>query len=329
MKKILLFLAAFGTIAAYAADTAAPTAAPQPSDQASLAYMQAAQQGTAHVAGEPGGGRYAPPLPADPKLPTLWIIGDSTVRNGTPGNGSTNAPDGQWGWGAPLTYYFNIKKINVVNRAFGGTTAPSFYNGFFWKNMQPQIKKGDFVILQFGANDSSRSDLDGTGDEVSNGLHTFGWYLKQFVLETRAQGGTCIICSLTPRKNWSADGKMHDVNNHVDWAAQAAAEIGAPYINLHELIQLQYDKLGKDKVDLLYVPTPAEAAAQGGSTRAEGLHTGWDGAVVNAECVVSGIKSLKDTDLASFLNSRGDAVPAAPTDCVAENPTPTPPAAAK
>lgn len=38
--------------------------------------------------GAPGRGRYFPPMPADPKLPTLWIIGDSTVRNGTLGDGS-------------------------------------------------------------------------------------------------------------------------------------------------------------------------------------------------------------------------------------------------
>jgi hypothetical protein len=101
--------------------------------------------------GSPGNGRYFPPTPARSKLPTLWIIGDSTVRNGTLGDGSNIA---QWGWGAPIVAYFDLDKINVVNRAFGGTSSRSFYTGFFWQDLRPQIKKDDFVLLQFGANDN-------------------------------------------------------------------------------------------------------------------------------------------------------------------------------
>jgi hypothetical protein len=134
-------------------------------------------------AGAPGGGRYSPPVPADPALPTLWIIGDSTVRNGTLSEGPITA---QWGWGAPIVAYFDLQKINVVNRAFGGTSSRTFYSGFFWKNLQPQIKRGDFVLLQFGANDNGgaqgKGALRGIGDETEDvvrneqteTVHTFG-----------------------------------------------------------------------------------------------------------------------------------------------------------
>jgi hypothetical protein len=213
-------------------------------------------------------------------------------------------------------WYFDAKKINVVNRAFGGTSARSFYDGFFWKNLQPQIKKGDFVILQFGANDSSAADLPGTGDDTRdvagrNGgapttLHSFGWYLKQFVAETRAQGGTCIICSLTPRKNWLPDGHMRrDDTTHVAWAAQVAKDTSAPFVNLYELIERKYDQLGKAAVDHLYVPWPTAAKPSG-----ETLHTGWDGAIANAECVVSGLRALKDDPLAPFFSDKAKDIPA-------------------
>src|SRR5512140_826440 len=49
----------------------------------------------------PPGPRYSPPVPVNASLPTLWLIGDSTVRNGSAGDG-TNL--NQWGWGAPLTF---------------------------------------------------------------------------------------------------------------------------------------------------------------------------------------------------------------------------------
>ena len=191
-------------------------------------------------AGAPGNGRYIPPVPANSTLPTLWIIGDSTVRNGTTGN---NGPAGQWGWGAPITTYFDLSKINVVNRAFGGTSSRTFYSGFFWKNLQPQIKKGDFVLLQFGANDNGgakgKGGLPGVGDNTEmNGaetVHSFGWYLKQFVAETRAQGAVPIICSLTPRKRWSADGKTFELDKgkHAVWAEQVAAQTGALFVPLY------------------------------------------------------------------------------------------------
>ena len=262
---------------------------------------RATQMGTGSVpAGAPGNGRYVPPMPANRTLPTLWLIGDSTVRNGTLGD---NGPNGQWGWGAPLTAFFEPKKINVVNRAFGGTSSRTFYSGFFWKYLRPQIKKGDFVIMQFGANDSGgakgKGALSGIGDETATNqeetVHTFGWYLKQFVAETRAQGATPIICSLTPRKRWSADGKqfIRDNRTHAAWAAQVAKETNTPFIPLYDIIATKYEALGPKKVDSLYVPSPRER-----------LHTGWEGAVINAGRVVAGLKALPADPLAKFFSQR-------------------------
>ena len=281
----------------------------------------------------PGTGRYSPPVPVDDKLPTFWLIGDSTVRNGTPGNGSTNAPDGQWGWGAPLTFYFDPAKVNVVNRALGGTSARSFYNGN-WKNMVDLIKKGDVVIIQFGTNDggqpaSSVGELRGIGDEtqaITNRsgqpeiVHTYGWYMHQMIAATRAKGATPIICSLVPRKSWDPSGQhVNRDSNFRIFAGQVAHAENIGFIDLNELLARKYEEIGKDKVDLLYVPTPAEAAAQGGNTRAETVHTGWDGAVVDAEVVVAALKALKDDPVANYFSEKGKAIAPA-----AELPTPAP-----
>jgi lysophospholipase L1-like esterase len=253
--------------------------------------------------GAPGNGKYFPPLPVNPALPTLWIIGDSTVRNGTPGDGSNM---NQWGWGAPIVAYFDLKQINVVNRAFGGTSSRSFYTGFFWQNLRPQIKKGDFVIMQFGANDNGSASGKGIGPETQNvmragkaeTIHTFGWYLQQFANETRGQGATPIICSLTPRKNWTSDGHFRrDNTTHAAWAAEVARTNDVPFVDLYELIARKYESLGTNKVDRLYVPSPKEK-----------LHTGWEGAVTNSECVIAGLNGLKENPLAPFLSARGRAV---------------------
>jgi lysophospholipase L1-like esterase len=234
-------------------------------------------------------------------LPTLWIIGDSTVRNGTLGDGSNMD---QWGWGAPIVAYFDPGKINVVNRGFGGTSSRSFYTGFFWQNLRPLIKKGDVVLMQFGANDNGGATgngaLRGIGEETESieragkteVVHTFGWYLRQFVKETRDQGGTAIICSLTPRKAWTSDGNFRrDNTTHAAWAAQVAKETNTPFVDLYELIAQKYETLGPEKVDSLFVPSPNER-----------LHTGWDGAVINAQLVVAGLKGLANHPLAAYLS---------------------------
>jgi rhamnogalacturonan acetylesterase len=58
--------------------------------------------------------------PYKPK-PELYIIGDSTVKNGR-GDGA----GGQWGWGDLIGHYFDTTRIEVKNRALGGTSSRTF-----------------------------------------------------------------------------------------------------------------------------------------------------------------------------------------------------------
>jgi lysophospholipase L1-like esterase len=132
--------------------------------------------------------------------------------------------------------------------------------------------------MQFGANDNGDADA-------------FRGYLRQFVNDTRQQGATPILCSLTPRKAWTADGKFHrDNTTHAAWAAEVAKETNAPFVDLYELIARKYESLGSEQVDALYVPSPMER-----------LHTGWKGAVINADRVIEGLKQLGNNPLAAFL----------------------------
>ena len=86
--------------------------------------------------------------PANPALPSLILVGDSTVRNGH-GKGS----DGLWGWGAPIADLFDSDKINVVNRAIGGLSSHTYISQGHWDSTLELIKPGDFVLIQFGHND--------------------------------------------------------------------------------------------------------------------------------------------------------------------------------
>ena len=233
------------------------------------------------------------PVPARADLPTLFLIGDSTVRNGH-GDGI----DGQWGWGEPIVSLFDTSKINVVNRAVGGLSSRSFYTGVYWEKVLAMLKPGDYVIMQFGHNDGGsldgatgyRASLPGSGDETrqvgDETVHTFGWYLKQYVEQARAKGAIPIVCSLVPRKIWK-DGKIErNSATYQKWAAEVAAAEKTPYIDLNERIAREYDALGPEKVDALFADPHT--------------HTSRAGAELNAAVVVAGLKALPEKPLDSY-----------------------------
>ncbi|MBP8305194.1 MAG: lysophospholipase [Phycisphaerae bacterium] len=243
------------------------------------------------------------PVPRNPGLPTIWTIGDSTVRCGV--NASGDDMPGQWGWGTPFAGYFDPNKVNVVNRAVGGTTSASFYNTL-WKDMVDLVKKGDVVILQFGTN-SGRGELPGIGEEtqevtgrdgqpVTN--HTYGWTLRRFIAETRAKGATPVICSLIPRNGRGPDGKTRrSATSQAGWAKDVAAAEKADFVDLNELVARKYDAMEPGEVDALFCGSP---------------HTSWAGAVLNAETVICGLKALKTDPAAAYYLPQVKAISPAP-----------------
>jgi rhamnogalacturonan acetylesterase len=243
--------------------------------------------------------------PANPKLPTLFLIGDSTVRTGSKGNGE----NGQWGWGAPIAEFFDRSRINVQNRAWGGTSSRTFQTQGFWDKVLADLKPGDYVMMQFGHNDSSpindrqraRGTIKGAGDEtqeIDNLLtgkhevvHTYGWYIRKFITDAKAKGATAIVCSPIPRDNWREGKVARASNDYAKWAAEAAQAQGAFFLDLNAIIADHYDKLGQEHVSgVFFAPT-------------EHTHTGAAGAQFNAQCVVEGLKALGGCPLAIYLRA--------------------------
>jgi lysophospholipase L1-like esterase len=247
------------------------------------------------------------PVPANPNLPTLWLIGDSTVRNGH-GDGA----NGQWGWGEPLVDYFDPAKINVVNRAIGGMSSRTFITEGHWDEDLAMMKRGDIMLIQFGHNDSgalddparARATIPGTGDETKEienpvlkmheTVRTFGWYLRKYIDDAKAKGVTPILCTLIPRKTWK-DGKIVRSNDtYAGWARTVAAQEKIQLIDLNERIAQRYDALGQAKVEPLFGDPHT--------------HTSRAGAELNAEVVVQGLKALKHDPVAKDFSAKGKAV---------------------
>src|SRR6185437_8598848 len=245
--------------------------------------------------------------PANTHLPTLFLVGDSTVRNGH-GDGA----HGQWGWGEPLVSFFDTAKINVVNRAIGGRSSRTYITEGHWADTLALMKPGDIVLFQFGHNDSgplddtarARGTIPGVGDdsrEIENPIlkrhetvHTYGWYMRQYVTDTIAKGAIPIICSPIPRKLWK-DGKViRNSDNYGGWAKQVAEQQHAAFIDLNAIIAGHYDEIGEQKVEPLFADPHT--------------HTSWAGAELNAQSVVAGLKALPHDPLANYFSAKGKAI---------------------
>jgi rhamnogalacturonan acetylesterase len=238
----------------------------------------------------------------DPKLPTLFLVGDSTVRVNT---------SGQRGWGDPIREFFDTSRINVVNRAIGGRSSRTFITEGRWDAVLKEVKKGDFVIIQFGHNDGGalsgdnreRGSIRGTGDETKDvtltlkpnegkkeTVHTYGWYLRKYINDARAHGMTPIVCSPVAHapKEKVAKGSAEKWD-YVRFAEEVAQQEKAAFIPLNTLIRSRWAEMEPSEIKSKYF------------TPADGTHTDPDGARLNAQAAVEGIRALKELQLRSSL----------------------------
>lgn len=250
------------------------------------------------------------PEPANPALPTVLLIGDSTVRNGRD-DGQNLGVEGQWGWGTPIAAYFDASKVNLVNRAIGGLSSRTYISGGHWQRSRALLKRGDTLLIQFGHNDSSaindasraRGTIKGIGEEsqdIVNELtkqaetvHSYGWYLRSYINEAKALGVKPVIVSPVPRKRWDESGKVgrSSGNGYAGWAAEVANQEGVSFIDLNELVAQRYEALGREAVMKLFPQVTPD----------ESVHTNWAGALLNAQVVVSTLQQLKAVPAEYFV----------------------------
>jgi len=221
--------------------------------------------------------------------PVLFLVGNSTMRTGTLGNGD----NGQWGWGYYAHEYFDENKITVENQALGGTSSRTFYTRL-WPDVKKGIRPGDYVIIELGHNDNgpfdsgrARATIRGisatdsmkvtikeTG--VKETVYSYGEYMRRFVRETRALGAHPILMSLTPRNAYERPGRVTRVNETFGlWARQIAEELNCPFVDLNEISARKYDRMTEWKFNyhfyLDHIHTSAFGAQLNARSAADGL----------------------------------------------------------
>lgn len=223
-------------------------------------------------------------------FPMLFIVGDSTVHN---------PQKTERGWGDVIGKFFDTNKIRVENHALGGRSSRTFITQGWWDKVLTAAKPGDFVIIQMGHNDGgplddsnrARGSIRGIGEEtrdIYNPLmkkreivHTYGWYLRKYISDSRAKGMTPILCSPVPHVP-KKEVKAGDVENwdYVRFAGEVATNQNVPFINLNQIVISHYAGM-----------TPREIKAKYFTT-ADNTHSSHAGAELNAESVVAGLRQL-------------------------------------
>ena len=227
--------------------------------------------------------------------PVLFLIGNSTMRNGTKGDGS----NGQWGWGFFASKYFNANKISVENQALGGMSTRTFYTKL-WPMVRKALRKGDWVIISIGHNDNgpydegrARAVIPGVGTDSlcvtiketgeKETVYSYGGYLRKYIAECREAGAHPILMSLTPRDAYDEKTGKIVRKPQTEWAAYVAAQEGVPFVDLNEISGSKLDSYSKWKEQYHFF--------------GDHIHTSAYGAEMNARSAAEGIAASRNPDL--------------------------------
>lgn len=113
---------------------------------------------------------------------TLWLCGNSTVVD------QIMAPWAGWGQMAPG---FFKSSLAIANYAESGLTASGFYSMKRLAKILAEVKKGDFVTVQFAHNDQKNQ----------NDVNNYETTLTKYANEIKAKGAIPLFVTSTARQN--------------------------------------------------------------------------------------------------------------------------------
>jgi len=232
-------------------------------------------------------------------IKTLFLAGDSTV---------TDQDLSPWAsWGQFITQYFN-DEIVVANYASSGASLASFKGRKRWAKVLSLIKKGDYVMIEFGHNDGKRKG-EGIGPWQS-----YSDLLKEYVKGAREKGATPILITPTQRRWFDKNGKLNDT--HGDYPAamrKVAKDLNVALIDLTKMTTVLYESWGDEISRNAFVQYPAQTFPGQNKALEDNTHFNDFGANEIALCVVDGI-GKNTTGLEKYLKKISNYTPNKPNN---------------
>src|SRR5574344_1118501 len=212
-------------------------------------------------------------------VPTIFFCGNSTVVD------QDNEPWASWGQMIPR--FFN-DSVCFANYAESGESSNTFISAKRLKKALTQMKKGDYILLEFGHNDQKQK---GPG---KGAYYSFMTSLKTFIDEARARGAHPILVTPTQRRSFDERGKIKDTHEDYPEAMKwLAHKENVPLIDLHDMTRVLYEAMGVENSKKAFVHYPANTYP--GQTKAleDNTHFNPYGAYQIAQCILQGIVDQK------------------------------------
>ena len=209
----------------------------------------------------------------DETAPTIFLCGNSTV---------VDQDEEPWAsWGQMIPRWLN-DKICVANYAESGETASTFIGAGRLKKALTQMKKGDYIFMEFGHNDQKQKG-PGTG-----AYYNFATALKTFIDEARQRGATPVFVTPTQRRSFK-NGKIEETHANYPEAMKWVAEREkVALIDLHEMTRTFYEAMGEEASKRAFVHYPANTYPGQHTALADNTHFNPYGAYELAKCIIEG-----------------------------------------
>lgn len=211
-------------------------------------------------------------------VPTIFLCGNSTV---------VDQDYEPWAsWGQIIPRFFN-DKICFANYAESGESANTFIAAGRLKKALSQMKKGDYIFMEFGHNDQKQK---GPG---KGAYYSYMTSLKTFIDEARARGAHPVLVTPTQRRSFGPDGKIKDTHEDYPEAMRwLAAKENIPLIDLNEMTRTFYEAMGVEESKKAFVHYPAGTYPNQNKDFADNTHFNPYGAYEIAKCIIEGMKKL-------------------------------------
>lgn len=220
----------------------------------------------------------------------IYLIGDSTMAE----YDSTRHP--LTGWGEMLQPLFN-ENVTVHNFGKSGKSTKSFRDLGYWKTVHDSLKKGDYVIIQFGHNDEK--EYDSTRYTIPGG--TYNANLKRFIDETKDKGAIPILATSIRRRKFNEEGELLDTHGkYPDAVRVVAKETNVPLIDLQKMTKPLIEMYGVEgsKILFLWVEPGEYSAYPDGND--DNTHLSELGAIEVSKLAAEGIKNF-NLELKNYL----------------------------
>ena len=172
-------------------------------------------------------------------MPTIRIIGDSTVEDNTP-------PFRGWGWALPE---FVREGVQVKNNALSGRSTRSFWNEGLFEPVRHGMEQGDLLLIQFGHNDEKDDEERHTDPDT-----TFPENLLRYCEAAMEKGAQPVLLTPVSRRFFVGGGSL--LYNHREYpraVRKLAEDKNVPLCDLKRDSRELYLRLGEEKTAELFV----------------------------------------------------------------------------